>query len=148
MFDKLILPFRFIPDGSPEAQVPPPHGHIRIRAVFRPHLTSEETDDNWFDEGADDSTDGETPRGRPGPVGDGSSEAVRRYPDPATYMRVSHAFGDLSVSPKRAADDPSHHGQALLLDANPVPSLLEVFEPSGSQDKVVPGSALEESVAD
>ena len=35
--DRLILPFRFIPDGSPEAALPPPPGHERFRARFIPY---------------------------------------------------------------------------------------------------------------
>lgn len=53
MFDKLVLPFRFIPDGSPEALEAPPPDHIRIRARFVPAASSEaaaeETDDARVD---------------------------------------------------------------------------------------------------
>ena len=112
MFDKLRLPFRFIPDGSPEAQVPPAPGHIRIPAVFRPHprahLPSEEADDGWFEGGiADDATDGEGPRGHPGPVAGDSADAARLYPHSvATYMRVSgRVFGDVHSRPAETADD-------------------------------------------
>ncbi|HKM62764.1 MAG TPA: hypothetical protein VJY39_09770 [Acidisphaera sp.] len=39
--DKLVLPFVFIPDGSPEALLPPRYGHIRLRARFIPAGTAE-----------------------------------------------------------------------------------------------------------
>ena len=153
LFDKLTLPFRFIPDGSPEAQVPPPHGHIRIRAVFRPHprthFAPDETGDNWFDQGADDATHGETSRRHPGPAADDLPEAARLYQDPiATYVRASHAFGDLPANPKKATDDPNHTGRSLLPDASPVSPFLEALKASGSQANVVPVSAPEESVAE
>ncbi|HKM63764.1 MAG TPA: hypothetical protein VJY39_14860 [Acidisphaera sp.] len=39
--DKLVLPFVFIPDGSPEALLPPRYGHIRLRARFIPAGSAE-----------------------------------------------------------------------------------------------------------
>ena len=34
--DRLMLPFTFIPDGHPDAALPPPPGWIRLRATFTP----------------------------------------------------------------------------------------------------------------
>ncbi len=67
--DRLFRPFVFLPDGSPEAQVPPPHGHIRLPARFIPHGSTEpeadDTDGGLIEaEGVDDAIRGETPWGR------------------------------------------------------------------------------------
>ena len=58
--DKLVLPFVFIPDGSPEALLPPSYGHIRLRARFIPADTAEDagTSSASGPDGPDDGGDG------------------------------------------------------------------------------------------
>ncbi|HKM64981.1 MAG TPA: hypothetical protein VJY39_21085 [Acidisphaera sp.] len=131
MFDKLVLPFRFIPDGSPEALEAPPPDHIRIRARFvpaaSPEAEADETDDGRIDRaGVHDAVGGEAPGGGLGEQADDVPAGNHRFSDPVrSYIRVSrHVSGEVYPDPvsASAAKRSSRRGHNRLLAANDTPS--------------------------